>query len=143
MAHTIASRPSMGGWEFLSLRFVRVMPIYWLASLVMLVMLTFWIETPDWQRIVGGLLIFPVTSAAEYDVPVLRVGWSLTFEIAFYLAIALVISLVTKPSLRVPGGHGAGLCLGWHRCSLPAAQRCISDFLQCDLVRICAGTRYL
>lgn len=79
---------------FLLKRIVRIYPIYWIATLLWLpIFLTF-----DDHRvsIVKSFLLFP-----QETTPVLQVGWSLSYEMLFYLILSLLILLRPKYSLPI------------------------------------------
>jgi len=69
---------------FLLKRLVRVVPLYWIATAV------FFIFTPyTWPHLLESLLFVPADKP-----PVLRVGWTLNYEMFFYVlfGVALAIS---------------------------------------------------
>lgn len=98
MALVMRSATSAG--QFAALRFIRVVPAYWLATLAFLGIafvcghhytpLQYW----------SGATVFPLGSAEEYLMPVLLVGWTLAFELAFYCVVALAIACVPVPGRR-------------------------------------------
>ena len=79
--------------EFLRRRAVRVYPIYWVATLPVLVLFLVGPDTvnssaenpPD---VLASLFLLP-----QPGLPLLMVGWTLTFEMYFYLVFALVLLL--------------------------------------------------
>jgi exopolysaccharide production protein ExoZ len=99
MVVTTHARP-ITGRQFMGLRIVRVVPLYWLATLAMIAAA---IATPaafkslrfDAISIVKSLLFIPYDSLAfPGNVwPVLIPGWTLNFEMFFYVIFALSLCL--------------------------------------------------
>ncbi|EAU41123.1 exopolysaccharide production (acetyltransferase) protein [Fulvimarina pelagi HTCC2506] len=87
-------------WRFLVRRLKRIIPLYWVLTILMAaiafvlpgVMLT---TVFDLQHLVASLLFVPWPHPHVSDlIPVLFVGWSLNYEMAFYLVFALTIPFV-------------------------------------------------
>jgi exopolysaccharide production protein ExoZ len=70
---------------FLRDRLWRIYPMWWLALLPWLLLLP---RSPIF--IVSSLTLWPIYGN-EYYVPVLQVGWTLSFELLFYAAMALAL----------------------------------------------------
>jgi exopolysaccharide production protein ExoZ len=92
------------GWRvFLRRRVERVAPLYWLATTAKLALVLAapalarhaW---PGWTSVVCSYLFLPAANAAGEIRPVLPVGWTLSFEMLFYLVFAAGLAL------RPPGG---------------------------------------
>jgi exopolysaccharide production protein ExoZ len=100
------------GWRvFLRHRVERVAPLYWLATTAKLALVLavpglarhLW---PGWGNVVCSYLFLPAANAAGEVRPVLPVGWTLSFEMLFYLVFASGLAL------RPPGGlRGVVLCV--------------------------------
>jgi exopolysaccharide production protein ExoZ len=83
-----------GSWTFLVRRIIRIVPIYWLATIVTVL---FWLfvvhsslkqESIDIEAFVTSFLFLPhLRTDGSYN-PVLGVGWSLNYEMFFYLLFA-------------------------------------------------------
>jgi exopolysaccharide production protein ExoZ len=103
-----------GADDFLGKRLVRIAPLYWLCTLaVLVVMFGFGLfdpatwrspldgrpDEPLWAYVGRGLLFLPIGD--KY--PILNVGWSLNYEMYFYLlfAAALAISRRLAPMIVV------------------------------------------
>ncbi len=108
--------------EFLKRRFVRIAPLYWIFTTLMLVAIQL---TPGQVhhldsgpgRVISSYLFLPSTRADGAMVPVLAGGWSLNLEVMFYLAYAA--------ALIAPRRAGLGVLVGVFAClaglsSLPA-----------------------
>ena len=71
---------------FLSDRLWRIYPLWWVAVLPWL----FWLPRGPFF-IASSLTLWPIYGAG-YFVPVLKVGWTLSFELLFYLAMTIAIA---------------------------------------------------
>ena len=117
---TLSSHPLLraahGARTFLARRMERVVPLYWFATSVKLLLL-FAIpgaalnHFPAAWHIVSSFLFFPPGGGDSYF-PVLVVGWTLTYEMMFYLLFAIALALripltgflmVTISSIAVAG----------------------------------------
>jgi exopolysaccharide production protein ExoZ len=72
--------------EFLRDRFWRIYPLWWVAVLPWLFMIP---RGPTF--VASSLTLWPIY-AGGYYVPVLKVGWTLSFELLFYLGMALAVT---------------------------------------------------
>ncbi len=86
----------LGSGEFLKRRIVRIVPLYWLATLAVVAVAVvaprlFATTTVTAQNVAQSLLFVPAYSAAFPDQiwPVLVPGWSLNYEMFFYLVFAV------------------------------------------------------
>ena len=86
-----------GYWaEFLRRRFVRVVPLYWLFTTLMLVMI---LAAPGVVshgdltagRVISSYLFYPWPRAGGDVYPVLGLGWTLNYEMLFYLCFAVAL----------------------------------------------------
>lgn len=82
MANVAKNRSAL---EFLRDRLWRIYPIWWIAVLPWIFMVP---RGPT--SIVSSLTLWPIY-AGGYYVPVLKVGWTLSFELLFYLGMTLAI----------------------------------------------------
>jgi peptidoglycan/LPS O-acetylase OafA/YrhL len=71
---------------FLVKRFIRIFPFYWIVLLAVIALEPS--SFPGWKLFVENVLLFRL----PMSVMPLKVAWSLTFEIAFYLLFALAIA---------------------------------------------------
>jgi peptidoglycan/LPS O-acetylase OafA/YrhL len=86
--------------SFLVKRAVRIYPIYWIITLVVLV---FFLVIPGFansqdlglDKIIISLLLLP-----SPDLPILNVGWTLIYELYFYFLFSIAIWF--KPKYSVP-----------------------------------------
>jgi exopolysaccharide production protein ExoZ len=87
--------------HFLKDRAIRILPLLWILSCAFLAIFP---PAPGQfvtQAVVNTLTILPLTDGAYYDAPILFVGWTLAFEFAFYLLVALVLSVSRDAGQRV------------------------------------------
>ncbi|RFS22727.1 acyltransferase [Chitinophaga silvatica] len=94
------------GFEFLKKRFFRINPVYYVASILAL-LVTFLvmpraIDQGMMIRAYNSLVILPIIPAqAAYPVPILSVGWSLSFEWFFYVLFFCTILMGLKNKVPV------------------------------------------
>lgn len=87
------------GWKFFAMRRIsRILPLYWLATTIKLLTLVavpaaVLHATADPGSIVLSYLFLPSRNVDGLVQPLLGVGWTLTFEMFFYVAFALVLFL--------------------------------------------------
>jgi exopolysaccharide production protein ExoZ len=122
MWYTIEQAP-VGTGEFIRRRIVRVVPLYWaitLAALAVTLVAPALLRSTvfDLRHAVASLLFVPwpnpaltVTDAQELLVPVLIPGWTLNFEMLFYLFFALTLYGPKPARLPLLGLMLAGLYL--------------------------------
>ncbi|ALN72956.1 acyltransferase [Aureimonas sp. AU20] len=97
MAHSSQSlHGQSGAWRtFLLRRLARVAPLYWLMTVLLIVLLIVarvpvWAETTPTQ-IVASFLFFPAANPDGVPLPLLDIGWSLNYEMLFYAVFALFV----------------------------------------------------
>jgi exopolysaccharide production protein ExoZ len=86
------SRPG----RFIADRIVRIVPLYWLATTAQIALWTVTRSGPvQWEWWAGSYLFLPMHHplAPEHVVPVVGQGWTLNYEMMFYLAFGLVLFL--------------------------------------------------
>lgn len=90
-------RPS-GWWVFLRHRLIRIVPLYWIMTSLKLLAVVLLgglaIRTQlDIDYVTRSYLFLPVLDGTGKFRPLLPVGWTLTFELLFYLLFALALAL--------------------------------------------------
>ena len=91
-------QPGQAG-RFLRARFIRLVPMYWLfTTLTLLAMALVPAEmrhhTTNWRHVLGSYLFVPLTlNAAGAPRPVMILGWTLNFEMLFYVLFAAAMRL--------------------------------------------------
>lgn len=97
MAYTTwQSRLTSG--EFLSRRLIRIYPIYWVSAATYVIAHVF-LRTPyhlDATRIIGAALLLPGASSL-----IIGPGWTLSFEMYFYICFALALFLGLRRGLII------------------------------------------
>ncbi len=94
------------GWRvFLRRRAERIVPLYWLATAVKLALALCLPSLarhtrPDWVNTACSFLFLPAANAAGEIRPVLPAGWTLSFEMLFYLVFAAGLALRPRDGLR-------------------------------------------
>ena len=89
---------------FLARRLERVVPMYWLVTTVKVGVL---LLVPamgvnalgNWNHVLASYLFIPSVNPQGALEPVVIVGWTLNFEMAFYVLFALALGLRAKPLL--------------------------------------------
>jgi exopolysaccharide production protein ExoZ len=81
-----------GAKVFMLKRAVRILPLYWLISLLVLIVQT--INIPlSWSSLYKTVLIFPIFDKKSFIYPILPQGWTLAYELLFYGIISTFIYL--------------------------------------------------
>jgi exopolysaccharide production protein ExoZ len=96
MWHVTAGRSTSPG-EFLLRRLVRVAPPYWIATLTVFVTALIWPAflpevRPGWDHLALSLAFIPHLDPRGLPFPTLPPGWSLNYEIVFYLIFAAALA---------------------------------------------------
>jgi peptidoglycan/LPS O-acetylase OafA/YrhL len=107
---TVSSRRLLGladGWHrFIMLRLVRIVPMYWLATTAKLLSIaavpeiTRHTSLTPWNTI-ASFLFLPSFDGAGFVKPVLAVGWTLSFEMLFYVVFAAALFFALDPLIMV------------------------------------------
>jgi exopolysaccharide production protein ExoZ len=110
MAEAVSGARSKAASRFLAERFVRVMPLFWLMSLLaaLVLMVMGWDFSSG--QIANSVTLLPLWDGVTFHAPILSVGWTLMFEWAFYLVVA--IALMLRPQRPLPIVLGATFGLG-------------------------------
>lgn len=103
----LAARSRQGvGWidwqEFIVKRFVRIFPLYWFATLLNLAIL---LALPSvvlhssfaWSEVAQWMLLIPTFNENGRIEPLVGVGWTLYFEMFFYLMFAAALFARKNP----------------------------------------------
>lgn len=99
MMYTLARRRGRDSWHgFLMRRVTRVVPLYWvLTSVLLALMLLLPALFPHSRPVLGhtlaSYLFIPYANVRGDMYPLLVPGWTLTFEMLFYLLFALLLFL--------------------------------------------------
>lgn len=87
--------------RFLVRRFIRIVPFYWTATLAIfalsaLVPQYFHSTRPDVVQLVCSLFFVPRQTSYSGMVPTLLLGWSLNYEMYFYVLFALALAIAPR-----------------------------------------------
>lgn len=85
----------VGPWAFFKDRFLRVVPLYWIATACMIAisLISVWLgNVPALGRIVASFAFIPYGDG-RVALPLLPVGWTLNLEMLFYTIFTLLLFL--------------------------------------------------
>lgn len=82
--------------RFLIKRLIRIIPLYWLVSVFFLIAVLFVDGATshskvDWYYWFSSLFFFPVSNSQIEFYPFFKIGWSLNFEMLFYITFAVAM----------------------------------------------------
>jgi exopolysaccharide production protein ExoZ len=83
-----------GGWRFFTKRLVRIAPLYWLFTTVLVVIVTRAARHTGAftaQEYIGSYLLLPVANQFGNMQPIYAPGWTLNYEMFFYVCFALAL----------------------------------------------------
>jgi exopolysaccharide production protein ExoZ len=89
---------------FLCRRFIRIVPMYWLFTGLVILHEARGHQFFHASVIIHSLLFIPAWQGAplEHYFPILAVGWTLVFEVFFYLCFAICLKVRISPFLLAP-----------------------------------------
>lgn len=100
MMHTVSTDTgSAAARGFLVRRFIRIYPLYWIATLLpVLGALAVYLKSGNVDpfalapgRLLASLTLFPSMAANGHVQPIVGVGWTLSYEVFFYLCFAAAL----------------------------------------------------
>ncbi|WAJ39786.1 acyltransferase [Pseudomonas sp. GOM7] len=120
-------------WRFMLNRVLRIVPAYWLYSLIAAAIIAFAnpvmpVQEFDLHHLLLSLFFIPAENPGGFGLyPTLNVGWTLNYEMFFYLLFALAFCVPER--LRL-------LCIAAMlvSCALLARQPWVSDFYRNGIV---------
>jgi peptidoglycan/LPS O-acetylase OafA/YrhL len=106
--------------KFMTRRILRIVPLYWFLTTVALIVLmvapqlfTTHYRGIDLAWITGSYLFVPIAPPGWNATPVVGVGWTLNFEMFFYLVFACALVLSRKLGLQlIFAGFGCLVAIG-------------------------------
>jgi exopolysaccharide production protein ExoZ len=105
--------------DFMQRRLTRIVPLYWTVTLLYALKLALQGQTPELLDIIRSLFFIPYANEIGLMRPILGVGWSLNYEMMFYLLFAG--TLLVRPGRRIMLLSAAlGLLLASHSLLPPA-----------------------
>ncbi|WP_205525340.1 glycosyltransferase [Novosphingobium sp. THN1] len=99
MVYSTARHPGRGGIGFLRDRITRIVPLYWTLSLVMMAMLLLIPAVAQSSRfdlghVIASFLFVPWLHPVQHQYwPMLVPGWTLNYEMFFYLIFAIALAI--------------------------------------------------
>lgn len=105
MAYTNAGAfgSAAGAKAFVRRRLKRIVPLYWIFTTLILVVLLaggpLHSVTLDWGDVLASYLFWPDVNANGQVVPLLALGWTLNYEMFFYALFALALLLPRRVGL--------------------------------------------
>lgn len=97
MTHIVSTDPT----HFLRRRIVRIVPLYWLITLLLFVVVLVLPEAfrnteADVSHLIRSLLFIPYERGDGQWVPILYLGWTLNYEAYFYLLIGVALLFLQR-----------------------------------------------
>lgn len=90
-------------WKvFIKNRILRIVPIYWFLTTLKLILLLLLphlamnSQLSVWNTF-GSYFFFPAWHGDEFALPIIQVGWTLNFEMFFYVLFAFTLALKKRP----------------------------------------------
>ncbi|GAB4331245.1 MAG: acyltransferase [Leptolyngbyaceae cyanobacterium] len=86
-----------GCQDFFAKRLLRILPIYWALTLVELIHA--FIRHPERSPLsttIKSIILLPIFDQENFIFPIISLGWTLSFELYFYLVVALFLLLKRK-----------------------------------------------
>ena len=81
-----------GRWQdFLSKRAIRIFPLYWGLTVFSILTMLIGHQHISSLKVLKAVLFVPLFDGAKFVLPILHVGWSLSFEIYFYFLIGVLL----------------------------------------------------
>lgn len=120
-------------WRFMLSRVLRIVPAYWLYSLIAALIIAFAnpvmpVQKFDLHHLLFSLFFIPAENPGGFGLyPTLNVGWTLNYEMFFYLLFALAFMLTERLRLLF-------IVLALAAFSLLATQPWMSDFYRNSIV---------
>jgi peptidoglycan/LPS O-acetylase OafA/YrhL len=78
-----------GARKFLTHRLARIVPLYWVTTLIAIPLFS---QPYDWTELACSLLFIPCARASGEVAPINGVGWTLNYEMFFYVLFACALS---------------------------------------------------
>lgn len=123
MTYSISEGTRISAARFAWNRFKRIVPAFWLASLVYVLLRLALGDRVEPQSVLATLTIVPLTGRDAYVFPALYVGWTLAFELCFYLMVAAILATGCRPvRLAILASVGMAALVGvvWRPATMPA-----------------------
>ena len=118
--------------NFMKRRIIRIVPLYWLATIAAVVFHGLsgkGSSAAGWPELLRSLLFIPFDNENGVWAPVLRQGWTLNYEMMFYVIFAVGLTLPRKMALS-----GIAISLGIFTAVGPALPPGIPAYLSSPIV---------
>ena len=117
------ARPGASAW-FFTRRLARIVPLYWAATAAAVVCLLVFryasaLEQLTWQTLAASLVFLPWPRPDGMMLPVHMLGWTLNFEMFFYLVFALALTLTRRKAVFAVTGLFLALVIAGRAFALP------------------------
>ncbi len=103
-----------GFQDFLAKRLLRILPIYWMLTLVELAHTL--IRHPERSPLtttIKSIILLPIFDQGNFIFPIISLGWTLSFELYFYLIVALFLLRKRKNFImQLIAFMGSLVCIG-------------------------------
>lgn len=120
--------------RFLLYRLFRIVPAYWFYTVLMALLVVFARpllpdQTVDWSHLLLSLLFIPTENPGGYGIyPTLNVGWTLNYEMLFYVLFAWALLFRLQVRLLVVAALLFAVCQAW------TGFGWVSEFYRSDIV---------
>lgn len=115
--YTMHGQFGVGGvtWGFLLRRFLRIYPIYWVATVVTFLLSLWERELVDWRWINPMMVVKSILLVPQGVPPVVHQGWTLVHEVKFYVVFGCLLWLSRRKAMWLLWLWvvGSVLTLGW------------------------------
>jgi len=97
VCHVAAADPG----RFMAKRLIRVLPLYWLCTIALFALAAFAPQLmgatrADWVELAKSLAFVPYLKGSGHVYPLLYLGWTLNYEMLFYVLFALSLLVAPK-----------------------------------------------
>jgi len=97
VCHVAAADPG----RFMAKRLIRVLPLYWLCTIALFTLAAFAPQLmgatrADWIELTKSLAFVPYLKGSGHVYPLLYLGWTLNYEMLFYVLFALSLLVAPK-----------------------------------------------
>ena len=106
------------GWVFFRRRLIRIVPLYWIFTTLRFLKLKFGFHMPDqtlgsaWH-VIASYLFIPSLDPGNSPIPLLGVGWTLNFEMMFYVLFTVALVWGVAPLKFLLPTLGVIAVVGW------------------------------
>ena len=98
------------GWSrFLRARAIRILPLFWFLCALLSVRLVVGGALLDPHSLANAVTLLPLADGHEFHAPPLWVGWTLAFEVGFYLIVALATRTARPRTALLVGTTAVGI----------------------------------